>query len=52
MPEKRLVPLVQLSLDNNLERFGLGSVPEGFVGIKDFIELEVMRNQELWVDFF
>ena len=41
---------LSLSLDDHLERFRLGGVPEGFVGINDAVELEAMGYQELRVD--
>jgi hypothetical protein len=39
-----LVPHVQLSLDDHLERFCLGGMPERVVGIENFIELKAMRD--------
>jgi hypothetical protein len=41
---------VVLSLDNHLKRLRFGRASEGLVGIEDFIELEMMSNQELGVD--
>src|SRR5471030_3198686 len=46
-----LVPQkLSLRLDDYLERLCFGGVPEGLIGIENFIELEVMRDEELGVD--
>ena len=45
-----IVVAVMLSLDDHLERFRLGGVPEGLVGIEDAVELEAMGDQSLGVD--
>jgi hypothetical protein len=41
---------LSLSLNDHLERFRVGGVRKGLVGIKDAVELEAMRIQELGVD--
>src|SRR5450759_3224360 len=48
--KSRMMSQLPLSLDDHLERFRLGGMREGLVGIEDAIELEAMRNQELGVD--
>ena len=41
-----------LSLDNDLQRFGISRVRESLVGIKDLIQLEVMSNELCGINFF
>ena len=48
--KSRMMSQLPLSLDDHLERFRLGGMREGLVGIEDAVEREAMRNQELGVD--
>src|ERR1700722_5307841 len=41
---------LSLGLDDHLECFRLGCVPEGFVGIEDVVQLEAMRDEQLGID--
>ena len=50
--DSKKVQRKNLSLDNDLQRFGISRVCEGLVGIKDLIQLEVMSDELCGINFF